>query len=43
MKIEIDILDNGHLDFLSTCIDGELSAEARLKNIAKFHLTAIET
>jgi hypothetical protein len=37
-KIEIDILDKDYLDFLSVCIDEELSVEAKLKNIIKYHL-----
>jgi len=37
-KIEIDILDKDYLDFLSTCIDEELSVEAKLQNIIKYHL-----
>jgi len=37
-KIEIDILDKDYLDFLSACIDEELSVEAKLKNIICYHL-----
>jgi hypothetical protein len=37
-KIEIDILDKDYLDFLSVCIDEELSVEEKLKNIIKYHL-----
>jgi len=37
-KIKIDILDKDYLDFLSVCIDEELSVEEKLKNIIKYHL-----
>ncbi|MBT8242862.1 MAG: hypothetical protein HKP34_04025 [Nitrosopumilus sp.] len=37
-KIEIDILDKDYLDFLSVCIDEELSVEEKLKNIIRYHL-----
>jgi len=37
-KIEIKIKDKDYLDFLSICIDEELSAEDKLKNIIMYHL-----
>jgi hypothetical protein len=37
-RIEIDILDKDYLDFLSICIDEELSVEDKLKNIIRYHL-----
>jgi len=37
-EIKIDILDKDYLDFLSVCIDDELSVEEKLKNIIKYHL-----
>ncbi|QLH02951.1 hypothetical protein C5F47_05000 [Nitrosopumilus cobalaminigenes] len=37
-EIKIDILDKDYLDFLSVCVDEELSVEDKLKNIIKYHL-----
>jgi len=37
-KIEIKINDKNYLDFLSICIDDELSVEDKLKNIITYHL-----
>jgi len=37
-KIEIRIKDKDYLDFLSICIDDELSVENKLKNIIMYHL-----
>jgi len=37
-KIEIKINDKDYLDFLSICIDDELSVENKLKNIIMYHL-----
>jgi len=37
-KIEIKIKDKDYLDFLSICIDDELSVEGKLKNIITYHL-----
>jgi hypothetical protein len=37
-RIEIDILDKDYLDFLSICIEEELSVEDKLKNIIRYHL-----
>ncbi len=37
-EIKIDILDKDYLDFLSVCIDEELSVEEKLKNIIRYHL-----
>jgi len=37
-EIKIDILDKDYLDFLSICIEEELSVEDKLKNIIKYHL-----
>jgi hypothetical protein len=37
-KIEIDVKDKDYLDFLSVCINEELSVEAKLKNIIKYHI-----
>jgi hypothetical protein len=37
-KIEIGIKDKDYLDFLSICIDDELSVEDKLKNIIMYHL-----
>ena len=34
----LDILDKDYHDFLSVCIDDELSVEEKLKNIIKYHL-----
>jgi hypothetical protein len=37
-KIEIDVKDKDYLDFLSVCIDEELSVEDKLKNIIRYHV-----
>ncbi|MHA7647159.1 hypothetical protein [Nitrosopumilus sp. S4] len=37
-KIEIDVKDKDYLDFLSVCINEELSVEDKLKNIIKYHV-----
>jgi hypothetical protein len=37
-KIRIEIKDQDYLDFLSICIDEELTVEAKLKNIIQYHL-----
>jgi len=37
-RIEIDIVDKDYLDFLSICIEEELSIEDKLKNIIRYHL-----
>lgn len=37
-KIEIDIRDKDYLDFLSVCVDEELSVEKNLQNIIKYHI-----
>jgi len=37
-KIEIGIKDKDYLDFLSICIEEELSVEDKLKNIIRYHL-----
>ncbi|HEY5735408.1 MAG TPA: hypothetical protein VIS47_02495 [Nitrosopumilus sp.] len=37
-EIKIDILDKDYLDFLSVCVDEELSVEDKLKNIIRYHL-----
>jgi len=37
-KIEIGIKDKDYLDFLSVCIEEELTVEDKLKNIIKYHL-----
>jgi hypothetical protein len=37
-RIEIDIVDKDYLDFLSICIDEELSVEDKLKNIIRYYL-----
>jgi len=37
-KVEIEIKDKDYLDFLSICINGELSVEDKLKNIIRHHL-----
>ena len=36
--IEIDIKNGDYLDFLSVCIDEELSIEKKLQNIIKYHI-----
>jgi hypothetical protein len=37
-KIQIEIKDQDYLDFLSICIDEELTVESKLKNIIQYHL-----
>jgi len=37
-EIKIDVLDKDYLDFLSVCVDEELSVEEKLKNIIRYHL-----
>jgi len=37
-KINVDIRDKEYLDFLSVCIDEELSVEEKLKNIIRYHV-----
>ncbi|MCH8916050.1 MAG: hypothetical protein IIA82_09460 [Thaumarchaeota archaeon] len=37
-KIKIDVQDKDYLDFLSICIEEELSVEDKLKNIIRYHL-----
>jgi hypothetical protein len=37
-KIQIEIKDQGYPDFLSICIDEELTVESKLKNIIQYHL-----
>jgi len=37
-EIKIPIKDKDYLDFISICIDGELTVEDKLKNIIKYHL-----
>jgi hypothetical protein len=37
-EIKIDVLDRDYFDFLSVCIDEELSVEDKLKNIIRYHL-----
>ena len=37
-KINLDIKDKDYLDFLSVCIEEELTVEEKLKNIIKYHL-----
>jgi len=37
-EIKIPIKDKDYLDFLSVCVDEELSVEDKLKNIIKYHL-----
>jgi len=37
-KIEIGVTDKDYLDFLSSCVDEELSVEEKLKNIIKYHV-----
>jgi hypothetical protein len=38
-KIRTEIKDQDYLDFLSICIDEELTVEAKLKNTIQYHLT----
>jgi len=37
-KIEIGVKDKDYLDFLSVCIEEELSVEDKLKNIIRYHV-----
>jgi len=37
-KIEIKLEDKDYLDFLSICINQDLTVEENLKNIIKYHL-----
>jgi len=37
-KIKIGVKDKDYLDFLSVCIEEELSVEDKLKNIIKYHV-----
>ncbi len=37
-RIKIDVIDRDYLDFLSICIEEDLSVEAKLKNIILYHL-----
>lgn len=37
-KIELEIKDKDYFDFLSICIEQELSIEENLKNIIQYHL-----
>jgi len=37
-RIAIDILDKDYLDFLSICIEEELTVEDKLRNIIRYHL-----
>ena len=37
-KIEIGINDKEYYDFLSVCIDEEITVEAKLKNIISYHV-----
>ena len=37
-KIEIRIKDADYLDFLSVCINEELSVEKKLQNIIRYHI-----
>jgi len=37
-KINVEIKDKEYLDFLSVCIDEELSVEEKLKNIIRYHV-----
>ena len=37
-KIEIGIKDSEYFDFLSICINDELSVEEKLKNIIRYHV-----
>ena len=36
--IEVDIKDKEYLDFLSVCIEEELSVEKKLQNIIRYHV-----
>jgi len=35
---EISLKDKDYLDFLSICIEDELSIEAKIENLIKYHL-----
>ncbi|PIW33079.1 MAG: hypothetical protein COW27_01905 [Nitrosopumilales archaeon CG15_BIG_FIL_POST_REV_8_21_14_020_37_12] len=37
-RINIDINDRDYLDFLSVCIEDDLSVEEKLKNIIRYHV-----
>lgn len=37
-KIHLDVKDQDYLDFLSICIEEDLSVEDKLKNIIRYHL-----
>ena len=37
-KIELEIKDKDYFDFLSICIEQELSIQENLKNIIRYHL-----
>jgi len=37
-KIELGIKDADYFDFLSVCVDEELSVEEKLKNIIRYHV-----
>ena len=37
-KIDIEIKDKEYLDFLSVCINEDLSVEEKLKNIVRYHV-----
>ena len=37
-KINLDIKDKEYLDFLSVCIEEELSVEKKLQNIIWYHV-----
>ncbi|MHA7647750.1 hypothetical protein [Nitrosopumilus sp. S4] len=37
-KVEIDVKEKDYLDFLSICVEEELSVEEKLKNIIRYHL-----
>jgi hypothetical protein len=37
-RINVDIKDKEYLDFLSVCIEDELSVEEKLKSIIRYHV-----
>jgi hypothetical protein len=37
-KIEVGIKDKDYLDFLSVCIEDNLSVEVKLKDIIRYHI-----
>ena len=37
-KINLDLKDKDYLDFLTLCIEDELSVEENLKNIIRYHI-----